>query len=71
MVANWMDFIKSERSYDSLKRITIAPFYTWIPWTRKHPAEGDIWMAIDKFLTEIETGQYSVDEDLRSVPSLT
>jgi hypothetical protein len=40
--------------------------------THKHPAEGDIWMAIDKFLTEIETGQYSVDEGfaLRAIAHL-
>lgn len=63
MVANWMDFVKSEPSYDTLK-----------PWhyctvesvdhmdEHQHPDKGDIWMAIDKLLVELETENYSVDE---------
>lgn len=63
MVANWMDFIKSEPSYDTLN----AWHYCTVPTTADldhhvHPEQGDIWMAIDKFLKEIETQQYSVDE---------
>ena len=73
MVANWMDFIKSERSYDSLKPYHYCTIlHPDSMDTHKHPAEGDIWMAIDKFLTEIETGQYSVDEGfaLRAIAHL-
>ena len=73
MVANWMDFIKSERSYDSLKPYHYCTILHLDSMdTHKHPAAGDIWMAIDKFLTEIETGQYSVDEGfaLRAIAHL-
>jgi len=63
MVANWMDFIKSEPSYDSLK----AWHYCTVESLdhldhHKHPDKGDVWMAINKFLKEIETQNYSVDE---------
>lgn len=63
MVANWMDFIKSEPSYDSLKPL----HYCTVPHLdsldhHHHPNQGDVWMAIEKFLTEIATGAYSVDE---------
>jgi hypothetical protein len=63
MVGNWMDFIKSESSYDSLK-----PWhYCTIPAGKTYaevgaPEEGDVVMAINKFIKELETGNYSVDE---------
>lgn len=63
MVANWMDFIKSDRAYDTLN----AWHYCTVPSLEDvdghvHPDQGDVWMAIEKFLKEIETQQYSVDE---------
>ncbi|MEY2963731.1 MAG: hypothetical protein RL754_992 [Bacteroidota bacterium] len=63
MVANWMDFIKSEPSYDSLN----AWHYCTVESIddidgHHHPEQGDVWMAIEKFLNEIETGKYSVNE---------
>jgi hypothetical protein len=63
MVGNWMDFIKSEPSYDSLK----AWHYCTVPEGKTYaevgaPEQGDAVMAINKFITELETGNYSVDE---------
>lgn len=63
MVANWMDHIKSDPSYDTLS----AWHYCTVPTVEGmeehvHPDEGDVWMAIEKLLKEIETQQYSVDE---------
>lgn len=63
MVANWMDFIKSDRAYDTLN----AWHYCTVPSLEDvdghvHPDQGDVWMAIEKFLKEIETEKYSVDE---------
>jgi hypothetical protein len=63
MVANWMDFIKSDRAYDTLN----AWHYCTVPTLEDvdghvHPDQGDVWMAIEKFLKEIETEEYSVDE---------
>jgi hypothetical protein len=62
-VSNWMDFIKSEPSYDSLN----AWHYCTVESVdhldhHEHPDKGDVWMAIDKFLNEITTQEYSVDE---------
>lgn len=63
MVGNWMDFIKSEPSFDSLK-----PWhYCTIPEGKTYaevgaPEQGDAVMAINKFITELQTGNYSVDE---------
>jgi len=63
MVANWMDFIKSDRDYDTLN----AWHYCTIPTvddmdSHQHPEQGDVWMAIEKLLKEIENQKYSVDE---------
>lgn len=63
MVSNWMDFVKSESSYDSLKPL----HYCTVPHVddldhHQHPEEGDAWEAIERYLHEIETGEYSVDE---------
>lgn len=63
MIGNWMDFIKSEPSYDSLK-----PWhYCTIPEGKTYeevrtPEKGDVVMAINKFIKELETKRYSVDE---------
>ena len=61
MCGNYMDFIKSESSYDSL-----SPWhYCTIPDAEsyhQHPQEGDVIMAINKFIKELETQNYSVDE---------
>jgi hypothetical protein len=60
--SNWMDFIKSERSYDSLS----AWHYTTIPeLDHYHPKDvhkGDVIQAIERFIEEIETQKFSVDE---------
>lgn len=59
--SNWMDFIKSEPSYDSLK-----PWhYCTMPEAEIYsgpPAEGDIIMAIEKFMNEFRTKKFSVNE---------
>ena len=62
-VANWMDFIKSDHAYDSLKpyhycTITNADAVDG----HVHPEGGDVWEGIEKFLREIETGKFSVNE---------
>ncbi len=62
-VANWMDFIKSDHAYDSLKPYhycTVA--HVDALDEHIHPEEGDVWQGIEKFLQEIETGKFSVDE---------
>ena len=61
MCANYMDFIKSESKYDSLSpwhycTIAAGENYTGAP------AEGDVIMAIDHYVNELKTGNYSVDE---------
>ncbi len=63
MTANWMDFIKSDHAYDTLKPLhycTVASIDDID--THVHPDQGDVWQAIEKYLKEIETQQYSVDE---------
>jgi hypothetical protein len=63
MVANWMDFIKSEPSYDSLNAWHYCTIEDGADIEHHHtPDQGDVWMAIEKFLKEIETQHYSVDE---------
>jgi len=61
MCANYMDFIKSDSTYDSLS-----------PWhyctildgekSAAHPEEGDVILAILQYTSELEKGKYSVDE---------
>ena len=62
MCSNWMDFIKSNDSYDSLK----SWHYVTIPEIEKYHHEGemkgDVIQAIDRFMYEIESGEFSVDE---------
>lgn len=62
MCSNWMDFIKSDDSYDSLK----SWHYVTIPSIDKYHHEGqmkgDVIQAIDRFVYEIENDKYSVDE---------
>ena len=63
MVSNWMDFVKSESTYDSLKPYHYCTIVdVEAIKTHEHPKQGDVWMAIDKFLLEVENDQYSVDE---------
>ena len=65
MVSNWMDFVKSESTYDSLKPYHYCTIVdVEAIKTHEHPKQGDVWMAIDKFLLEVENDQYSVDRDL-------
>lgn len=61
MVANWMDFIKSE----SDKRYMNAWHYCSIPDTGHYegaPEEGDVNKMIQQFIEELKTKKYSVDE---------
>lgn len=61
MVANWMDFIKSE----SDKRYMNAWHYCSIPDTGHYegaPEEGDVNKMIQQFIEELKTKEYSVDE---------
>ncbi|MDC1022393.1 S1/P1 nuclease [Schleiferiaceae bacterium] len=63
MVSNWMDFIKSESAYDSLKPYHYCTIVdVEAIKTHEHPKQGDVWMAIDRFLQEIENEKYSVTE---------
>lgn len=59
--ANWMDFIKSEPEMDFMK-----PWhYVTIPDTAHYhgaPEEGDAFQAINKFVEELNTKKFSVDE---------
>lgn len=61
MCSNFMDFIKSEPSYDSL-----SPWHFCTIKEDDHyghsPEEGDVIMAINKFTEELKTKKYSVDE---------
>lgn len=61
MCSNYMDFIKSDPHYDSLgpwHYCTISEGDSY----HNHPEEGDVIMAINNYLTELETGIYSVNE---------
>ena len=63
MVANWMDFIKSDPAYDSLKPLHYCTIeHVDDMDNHEHPEQGDAWEAINRYLREIETGEYSVDE---------
>lgn len=61
MCGNYMDFIKSDPTYDSLSPwhyCTIAEGEEY----HSHPKEGDVIMAINLYINELKTKQYSVDE---------
>lgn len=61
MVANWMDFIKSE----SDKRHMNPWHYCTIPDSGHYegaPEEGDVHQMINKFIEELKTKNFSVDE---------
>ena len=61
MCANYMDLIKSEPHYDSLG----AWHYCTIAHGESYagaPEEGDVVMAINHYIDELETGIYAVDE---------
>ena len=63
MVSNWMDFIKSESTYDSLKPYHYCTIVdVQAIKTHEHPKKGDVWLAINRFLSEVENDKYSVDE---------
>ncbi len=63
MASNWMDFIKSDPKYNYMK-----PWhYCTVPDSLTYeqagtPDQGDVYEAINKFINEIKTGRYSVDE---------
>ena len=61
MVANWMDFIKSEED----KKFMSPWHYCTIEDGQKYghaPEEGDVYEAINKFTEELKTKKFSVDE---------
>lgn len=63
LVGNWMDFIRSERSYDSLKYW----HYCTVPDGKTYteagtPEKGDAVYGINKLTEELRTKQFSVDE---------
>lgn len=61
MCGNYMDFIKSDPTYDSLG----VWHYCTIPDGEEyhsHPEEGDVIMAINYYMNELKTKVYSVDE---------
>ena len=62
MCSNWMDFIKSESSYDSLKSWHYVTIPAWEKYHHEGELKGDVIQAIDRFVHELETGEYSVDE---------
>ncbi len=61
MVANWMDFIKSEED-----KSFMSPWHYCTIKDGEHyghaPEEGDIYQAITKFTEELKTKNFSVDE---------
>ena len=63
MTANWMDFIKSDPAYDTLKALHYCTIASVDDIDHHvHPEQGDVWQAIEKYLKEIQTQEYSVDE---------
>lgn len=61
MVANWMDFIKSEED----KKFMSPWHYCTIEDGQQYghaPEEGDVYEAINKFTEELKTKKFSVDE---------
>lgn len=62
MVSNWMDFIKSDHSYDSLKSWHYVTIPAWENYHHEGELKGDVLQAIHRFKLELETGDYSVDE---------
>ena len=61
MVANWMDFIKSEPEMKFMS----AWHYCTIPDSGHYdhaPEEGDIYKMINQFIEELKTKKFSVDE---------
>lgn len=61
MVANWMDFIKSDK-----KNSFMSPWhYCTVPDGGHYdhaPEEGDVYKMINQFIEELKTKKYSVDE---------
>ena len=63
MCSNWMDFIKSDPSYDTLKSWHYVTIPAWEKYHHEGELKGDVIQAIDRFVYELETGKYSVDEE--------
>lgn len=70
-VANWMDFIKSEPTYDHMK-----PWhYCTIPEGKTYtevgaPEEGDVVWAINKFVGELKSDTLTLTEEQLALKSL-
>jgi len=70
-VANWMDFIKSEPSYDFMYNwhfVTIPDGKTYAT-TEKEP-KGDIIWAINKSIKELKSDTLTLEEQQHSLKSL-
>lgn len=62
MSGNWMDLIRSDHSYDSLKSWHYVTIPSWDKYHHEGQRGGDVLLAITRFKDELETKQYSVDE---------
>ncbi len=61
MVANWMDFIKSEPAMDHMKPWHYCTIHKGEHYSES-PEEGDVYKMINQFVAELKTKNYSVDE---------
>ena len=61
MVANWMDFIKSEKDKSFMSPWHYCTIEDGKPYD-KAPEQGDVYEAINKFTKELKTKNFSVDE---------
>lgn len=71
MASNWMDFIKSDHSYDHMK----AWHYVTIPDSLTYdqagtPEEGDAYVTIQRIMSEIKTGQFEGWTEAEALKSL-
>ena len=70
-VANWMDFIKSEPSYDHMKPwhyVTIPDGHTYES-SEKEP-KGDVIWALNKFINELKSDTLTLEEKQHALKSL-
>ena len=59
MVSNWMDFIKSESTYDSLKPYHYCTIVDVEAIKTMSTPNKVMWLAINTFLLEVENDKYS------------
>ena len=70
-VANWMDFIKSEPSYDYMKPwhyVTIPDGQTYA--SSEKEVKGDVIWALNKFISELKSDTLTLEEQQFALKSL-